>query len=179
MDNLFMIRRAEEELDAEEVSTQVLCDLIGMAPPKLWPPITFDQKERDWARGKLKEDPENADWIAQYVAVRLNDTNCLVGCAGFDGKPGSSGTLQMRYAITLEHQLQGYATAAVALLLRLGFMSPDVELIKASVPSTVPAALRVLEKNGFKLTGKGGDAGELSLYQIDRNTFMERRAARA
>jgi ribosomal-protein-alanine N-acetyltransferase len=72
----------------------------------------------------------------------------------------------------LDHfQRQGFATEAVASLVGWAFTHHNVNEVSAETFPYLTQSIRVLEKNGFALTGAGSEAGVVR-YAIKRSSVI-------
>ncbi|BAD84422.1 ribosomal protein-serine acetyltransferase RimL homolog [Thermococcus kodakarensis KOD1] len=84
----------------------------------------------------------------------LNDDGELVGTVILSGIDLRNGTAEIGYFIGKEHWGKGYASEAVKLALRFCFQYMNLRKVFARTYENNAASIKVLEKNGFKLTGK-------------------------
>lgn len=83
----------------------------------------------------------------------------LCGCIGLHGQSDVyQKSAELGYWVGQDYWGQGIASAAVGLILDLGWKTLDLHRIYAGVFSTNPASMRVLEKNGFKKEGLAHNA---------------------
>lgn len=102
-------------------------------------PRTLHQ-QRDWW--------ESLDDDAVHLLIRSTDDPDPVGTASLTPFNYKSGLACVGYAITPEAWGNGYATAAVELLVEYGFTERRLAKLWASVYETTPASARVLETVG-------------------------------
>jgi RimJ/RimL family protein N-acetyltransferase len=77
----------------------------------------------------------------------------------------------MGYSIIKPFEGQGYATEAVAGLLRWAFEQPQVTSVTAETFPNHVASIRVMEKNNMILLGAGSEEGTVK-YGIHRTDFQ-------
>ncbi|MEM9004598.1 MAG: GNAT family N-acetyltransferase, partial [Cyanobacteria bacterium P01_F01_bin.86] len=77
---------------------------------------------------QLKQDPENSFWWSpRLIAV----DQLIVGMGGFKSPPDTSGSVEIGYGIVPSQQGKGFATQAVGLLVREGFLKNQVQTVIA------------------------------------------------
>jgi [ribosomal protein S5]-alanine N-acetyltransferase len=135
---------------ADVVGVEELAGLLGARVPASWPPPLVDDARQFFAE-RLGEHPDEEGWWLWYwlvpdVPAASAD---LVGVGGFKGPPGEDGTAEIGYSLLPEHQLRGYATEAVAALIRHAFGRREVRRIIAETFFHLPRSIRVLVRNGF------------------------------
>ena len=120
----------------------------------------------------LKENPDAIGWTIWFITLRSEDKkkNKLIGNAGFKGKPGADGTVEIGYSILEPYQRNGYATEAVRSLIEWAFSVGDVNCIIAETLPDLLASIRVLEKNGFRFIGQGSEEGTIR-YELGKKDF--------
>lgn len=67
--------------------------------------------------------------------------------------------VEVGYSIMPAFQRLGLASEAVAALIDWAFSDPGVQLVTAETLPSLPASIRVLEKNGFQFLGAGSEEG--------------------
>ncbi|MGL5081457.1 MAG: GNAT family N-acetyltransferase [Microcoleaceae cyanobacterium] len=113
--------------------------------PRFWIEFVNDQ---------LNQDPKNSFWWSprSIVVDRL-----MVGMIGFKSPPDSNGSVEIGYGIVPSQQGQGFATQAVDLLVKEGFLKAEIQMIVAYTVPMNSASGRVLEKNQFMRDGSRVD----------------------
>jgi RimJ/RimL family protein N-acetyltransferase len=137
-----------------------LAELIEARVPASWPPELFADGEAEFSR-RLDADPTLQGWLSWYV-VHVGRARTLVGVCGLGGPPDEHGQVTIGYAMLPEHQRKGYATEAVGALIDWAFEDERTRAITAQTYETLPASIRVLEKNGLSLAARGPDPGLLT-----------------
>jgi RimJ/RimL family protein N-acetyltransferase len=97
-----------------------------------------------------------------------------VGNCGFTGRPDTHGSVEIGYSLLAPHHGQGLGTELVSALVAWAFEAPRLERVLAETYPDLVASVRVLEKNGFQLTGRGSRPG-LILFELRRRVFEGRR----
>jgi RimJ/RimL family protein N-acetyltransferase len=80
------------------------------------------------------------------------------------------GTVEVGYSVCEQFQKNGYASEAVATLIRLAFSYDAVtRVIGETLPELAPS-IRVMEKNGLKFIGTGSEEGVIR-YELTREDY--------
>jgi len=88
------------------------------------------------------------------LAVTLRATGELIGNCGIRRDSPTSHEAEIGYELSPDQWGQGYASEAVAEIVRFGFDELGVHRITAWLVADNVASARVLEKNGFQLEGR-------------------------
>jgi ribosomal-protein-alanine N-acetyltransferase len=91
----------------------------------------------------------------------------LLGICGFKGRPDEAGSVEIGYSILRQFRANGYATEAVARLVKWAFSHQNVTEVSAETLPHLRQSIRVMEKNGFTLTGPGSEQGVIR-YAVKR-----------
>jgi RimJ/RimL family protein N-acetyltransferase len=95
--------------------------------------------------------------------------NEVVGLCGHKHRPTDDGTVDIGYGVTASKRRQGYAAAAVALMLAKAKKDPRITaLIAETVTENIPSQ-GVLRKNGFVRIGRAidSDGDEIIRWRAD------------
>ena len=152
------------ELDIS--SRDALAEALGLVVPESWPPELYGHRAMQYSLTQL-DDPSEQGWSFWYLAT-LDQPGELVGICGFKGRPDESGSVEIGYSILGEYQRMGYATEAVLKLVGWAFSHHNVNEVSAETLPHLRQSIRVLEKNGFKRTGPGSEAGVIR-FAISRS----------
>lgn len=106
-------------------------------------------------------------------AIMLGDV--LIGSASVWATERNAKAGELGYTLNREYWGNGYATAAVGHLLRLGFEDLGLERISATCDARNAASIRVLEKSGFKLEERRAEDPENSKGRVETLVFGLRR----
>lgn len=121
----------------------------------------------EFVNNQLNQDPKNCFWWSprSIVVARL-----IVGMIGFKSPPDSNGSVEIGYGIVPSQQGQGFATQAVDLLVKEGFLKAEIQMIVAYTVPINSASGRVLDKNQFMRDGSKIDPedGEVWVWQRAR-----------
>lgn len=88
----------------------------------------------------------------------------LVGFGGFKGAPSADAVVEIGYAIAPAFRGRGFASDAVAQMVRRAFADASVRAVDAHTLGHVNASTRVLEKSGFQKIGEANDADEGTVW---------------
>lgn len=102
-------------------------------------------------------------------AIRLGDV--LIGSASVRATDRNAKAGELGYTLNREYWGNGYATAAVGHLLRLGFEDLGLERISATCDARNAASIRVLEKSGFKLEERRSEDPENNKGRVETLVF--------
>ena len=101
-----------------------------------------------------------------YVVVDVGSGEVL-GQVGTIGSPRNA-TVEIGYGMNAAVHGRGIATIAVSAIVTFLASSDSVETVTARTSVTNPASARVLEKNGFVVTGREqSDEGDLLVWTLD------------
>ena len=92
----------------------------------------------------------------------------LVGFCSYKGAPSPDGDLEIGYGIAASRRDRGYATAAVAQVVRETQRYASIRALTAETAIGNTASSRVLEKNGFLKIGTRRDEEEGELFRWRR-----------
>jgi len=147
---------------------ELLASALDVDVPDAWPPDLYGLEAMRYALQQLDE-PAEQGWSFWYLLTN-EKPNRLVGICGFKGRPDASGTVEISYSILGNFQRLGYATEAVARLVGWAFSHHNVHEVCAETLPHLRQSIRVLEKNGFRFTGPGSEAGVIR-YAIQRSSL--------
>ena len=94
----------------------------------------------------------------------------VIGDAGFKGKPGSQGMVEIGYSVLPAYRGQGFATEAARALVDWALAQPEVKRIIAECSPDNVASIRILEKLGMQRREANGGIlrWELAIPQENR-----------
>ncbi len=147
---------------------EFLAEALDAHVPESWPPDLYGPRAMQYALTQL-DDPSEQGWSFWYL-VTTDDACELAGICGFKGRPDQSGSVEIGYSILSSYQRRGFATEAVVRLVDWAFSHHNVHEVCAETLPHLSQSIRVLEKNGFKLTGAGSEAGVIR-YAIKRSNL--------
>ncbi|MBP1912919.1 GNAT family N-acetyltransferase [Thermococcus stetteri] len=111
--------------------------------------IFFIEDELEWyERLRREKDRE------RVFSILENSTSSLVGFIGLHRIDHRDGHAELGYFLGREHWGKGYGSEAVKLALIYAFEWLNLRKVYARVYEPNVASIRVLEKNGFELTGR-------------------------
>ena len=164
--NLIAATTALVEKDIED--RDLLSEALGVSIPESWPPEFYGSRTMQFALTQLGGAAEQG-WSFWYLTT-MGDSCKLAGICGFKGRPDDSGSVEISYSILRCFQRRGFATEAVARLVGWAFSHHNVNEVCAETLPHLSQSIRVLEKNGFKLTGPGSEAGVVR-YAVERSSL--------
>lgn len=104
---------------------------------------------------QVDADPADAGWVTGVVWDPVRAV--AVGRAGFHGPPDAAGMVEVGYEIDPPYRRQGYARAALRLLLDRAAREPAVTVVRASVRPDNAASLALVTAHGFVPVGEQED----------------------
>jgi ribosomal-protein-alanine N-acetyltransferase len=136
--------------------------LLAARIPRGWPDAELRGLLRLYETW-LRDDPSFFGF-GPWVAV-TREPRAVVGSAGFVGKPGENGDLELGFGTASRYRKRGYATEAASALVAWGLGQRGVNRVVAECAPDNLASIRVLEKIG--MTRRGRKAGMLR-WMIER-----------
>lgn len=103
---------------------------------------------------ELRANGHPEPWSTSFLIVR-NEDDRIVGSCGFKTAP-ANGRVEVGYGVCEAARGQGAATKAVALLVAKAFSAGAKSVLAEVVPEN-HASAKVVQKNGFILTGAQND----------------------
>jgi [ribosomal protein S5]-alanine N-acetyltransferase len=130
--------------------------------PEEWPPDQITPEVIEEFIGRMQA-RDRKMWSFYWI-LRQEDAELpvlkspvLIGSGGF--LVHDDGTLEIGYSLLAAYHGKGYATEAVQSMVQWAFSSLKRDRIIAYTYPHLKASIRVLEKNGFHLKGKGLEEG--------------------
>lgn len=148
---------------------------LDVPRPGTWPPPLNDRASVTWFARRITANPAALGWYAWYV-VGVRGGRTLIGNCGFKGPPDSIGSVEIGYSLLPEHQHCGFGTELASALVTWAFGHRSVARIMAETLPELVASVRVLEKHGFQLVGRGSTP-ESILFELRRSVFETRGGA--
>lgn len=170
-ERLALIAATVELLSAEMENFAVFREKVGAEVPAGWPPDLYDRPAQEWMHGYLLKNPDAAGWGLWYILLR-GQPETLIGTCGYKGKPSTDGTVEIGYSVLPKYQRKGYAAEAARALVDRAFDYTEVSRVIAETFPELTPSIRVLEKNGFVLTGAGSEPGVLR-FELSRTAYLE------
>jgi RimJ/RimL family protein N-acetyltransferase len=165
---LSLIASTRELIGKDIEGPENLAEALGCAIPQDWPPELYNRSAMRFALMQL-DDPAEQGWSFWYLTTR-DEPGELVGICGFKGRPDAAGSVEIGYSIIDDFRRQGLATEAVTALVGWAFSRHNVSEVSAETFPYLRQSIRVLEKNGFHLTGPGSEAGVVR-YVVSRESL--------
>ena len=166
---LNLIATTTDLLNKHVADSEQLAKALGVATPESWPPSLYGPTAMRYALEQLG-DPTEQSWSFWYL-ITHDEPAELVGICGFKGRPDTSGSVEIGYSVLEDFQHKGFATEAVARLVGWAFTHHNVNEVGAETFPYLTQSIRVLEKNGFVLTGAGSEAGVVR-YAVKRSSLI-------
>jgi RimJ/RimL family protein N-acetyltransferase len=104
---------------------------------------------------QVEADPASADWVTGVIWDV--ERGVAVGRAGYHGPPDADGMVEVGYAVDPAYRRQGYARAALEVLLDRAWREPDVRTVRATVSPDNAASLGLIAQYGFIEVGEQWD----------------------
>lgn len=127
---------------------------LGAILPPTWPDPWRRPVEIRLA--DLEADPAARPWLMRGMVLREPGRR-LVGTVGFHDPPGPARTVEIGYGVEATYRRQGYAIEAVEALCDWAALDPRIDRILASIDPDNSPSLGVVEKLGFRHTGRRWD----------------------
>jgi RimJ/RimL family protein N-acetyltransferase len=106
-------------------------------------------------RDQIARNAADAPWVTRLAVDRASGK--VVGRAGYHGPPDEAGMVEVGYSIDPARRRQGYARAALVILLETARDHPGIGVVRASVrPDNIPSR-RLLDQYGFREVGEQWD----------------------
>jgi ribosomal-protein-alanine N-acetyltransferase len=176
-DRLILHRLEADDFDAWLDGNRIVLENRTGArfPAAMEPPPLFGEDMpaiRDGLRNS-GGDPAQSTWL---MLARSN--RAAVGIAGFSQ---SQDVVLTGYSVYPALQRMGLATEGLQALLDWLFERSRVERVRATIPPDNAPSIRVAEKLGMELVGKGEDpqVGEVLLYEVGRGARESRESSSA
>ncbi|GAB2774256.1 RimJ/RimL family protein N-acetyltransferase [Hymenobacter luteus] len=158
---LTLIAASRALLTAELTKPHYFPILLGAQLPAHWPPGQYDEDAMRYFLEQLTAGGRTAaGWYGWYAILKAGPEtpkNTLVGAGGFHGPPQDE-TVEIGFSIADDWRGRGLGTELVAGLIR---HAADTGLVRQLTARTTPAntaSRRILEQNGFCLSGPDPDA---------------------
>lgn len=166
-ERLEIISATIETICAEIEDKSKFSEMINARIGYVWPPEAMVDALAIF-KHKIKEAPDKAGLVHWYWILRDDVTygRVLIGSGGFCGL-SPDGTLMIGYWMHDDYHNQGYGTEAVKALVEWAFCQKGVKRIIADTYPYLKPSIRVLEKNGFKLTGAGSEENAIR-YELKK-----------
>ena len=104
---------------------------------------------------QIASDSRALDWIARAALDRSSGD--VVGHAGFHGPPDERGMVEVGYGVDPDHRRQGYARAALGVMVERARADASVTVVRASVGPWNEASRTLVESCGFVEVGEQWD----------------------
>jgi len=146
---------------------------LGVPAPASWPPPLNDAESLKWFADRIAADPAAVGWFAWYV-LAVDEGRLLIGNCGFKGRPDAAGSVEIGYSLLPPHHVDDEFVGTAKARHAWAFAHDAVARITAETLPELTGSIRVLEKNGFQLIGRGAAPG-LIRFELRRGVFEGRR----
>ena len=153
-----LVAATPELVAADLAGREQLGEALDAEVSAEWPPEYYGSTTMRAAEAQLR-DPSEHGWSIWYLLSNRHETPRLLGISDFKGKPDRAGRVEVSYSILQHYRVQGYATEAVDRLVNWAFSHQNVVEVSAETMPHMRQSIRVLEKNGFTLLGRGSEHG--------------------
>lgn len=137
--------------------------------PEEWPPDQITPEVIEDFIGRIQA-RERKIWSFYWILRQKDpEQSILIGNGGFLAH--KNGTFEIGYSLLAKYHGKGYATEAVQSMVQWASSSLKRDRIIAYTYPHMKASIRVLEKNGFLLKGKGPEEGTIAyeFFNVDEN----------
>lgn len=160
-ERLELIPMTVELCVADLTSHDLLCENLKATVPDTWPPALVTRETLEEFIAFLSSPDQNRFYAYYWIRTGLSpDKRVLIGSGGF--VRGEDNILELGYSVIEEFQRQGYATEAVRSMITWAKTELHVTLIRACTFPDLIGSIKILEKNGFSLSGKGKEEGMIA-----------------
>lgn len=155
---LTLVAAMPELIEADLAGHTELSEVLGAVVPAEWPPELLSGTVMRVVQEQLR-DPAERGWSAWYLLYMDDGAPVLVGMCQFKGRPDAAGSVEIAYSMLEQYQNRGFATEAVARLVRWAFGHQNVLEVAAETMPHRKQSIRIMEKNGFRFEGPGSEQG--------------------
>lgn len=116
------------------------------------------------------ESPEDLPWVTGALCDQ--DTETVVGKAGFHAAPDPDGRVEVGYGVDPAYRRRGYARAALEEMINRALVDPDIHILRATVSPDNEASLALIAQYPFVEVGEQWDEedGLELIYELDVST---------
>jgi RimJ/RimL family protein N-acetyltransferase len=166
-ERLFLLPATTKLYLLELHDRQTFASTLNAHVPDEWPPEQITPEVIDNFIERIQA-RERKIWSFYWI-LRTKDFQqpVLIGSGGFLAH--ENGTFEIGYSVLPEYHGRGYATEAVQSMVQWAFSSLKRDTIIAYTYPHLKASIRVLEKNGFHLKGKGQEEGTIAYEFLNTN----------
>ncbi len=144
---------------------EVAAEVLGGSLADEWPDDDARRRLRTrW--DQIIEAPISADWLLRGM-VRLSDGR-MIGYINFHGAPDQRGRAELGYTVFEEFRRQGYATEAIAAMMKWAQSLRPIEAFVVSISPRNRASLALAAALGFEQVGSQVDEldGEEWVFEL-------------
>ena len=164
-----------EMADAGLTNLNLLSTLLNATIPDGWPPPLNDQDALQWFRDRLEINPLELGWLMWHIILKDDGSGqrLAIGSIGFKGLPDENGISETGYSIIETHHRLGFASEALAGLLKWAFNHENVKMIIAETYPDHEASKGVMLKNNFIFAGSGSEAGVIR-FELKKESYFSK-----
>ncbi len=119
-----------------------------------------------------ESNPESRLWYTEWQA-RLKTTGEVVGSLDFKGAPNEEGEVEIGYGLNEGYCGQGYAAESAKAMINWAFNQPEGPYyIMAETAPDNAASQKLLQKLGFKETGRNGGEGPIFELESPQTSWL-------
>jgi RimJ/RimL family protein N-acetyltransferase len=144
-----------ECLAADLAGRSALAQWFAIDIPANWPPELYDAEAIRYALEAHRDGTMDATWTFHYVFLRTPKR--LIGISGFKGRPDAAGRVEIGYSVLPQFRGHGFATEAAGALSEYALSVAGVTSVVAQTLTGLAESIRVAERAGFVLIGRGSD----------------------
>ncbi len=119
--------------------------------------VSDDGPVGTWRRraAQVVSTPEDLPWVTGLLVDE--DTEDVVGAAGFHGAPDENGMVEVGYGVDPAYRRRGYARAALLLMIERARSHPSISVFRVTVSPTNAASLGLVAQLPFVEMGEQWD----------------------
>ena len=123
-------------------------------------------------------DRVNGGKLPCVLAAEEKETGCLIGDTGINEVEGKLDEVEIGYVIGESYRGKGYATELLGAMTKFAVSTFGISTLYGRVMRGNDASVRVLEKNGYVLTGEEFGAEDdpygngMLIYRVDRSADL-------
>jgi ribosomal-protein-alanine N-acetyltransferase len=169
---LLLTHASTDVLRADLRGRDALAAALGTAVSNDWPPSSeYDADAINYMIALQEREPAAYEWGFRYIVLK-EPMPTVIGAGGYTG-PAKDGAIEIGYSVCPSMRRQGFAAETTRGLVDHAFGHSDVARVIAHTLPHLVSSIGVLEKNDFRLTGPGAEAGTVR-YELARTDWRRR-----